>query len=66
MIVAVSRSVPYGGRVPADEQGFHLLLDEQLAKTNDHREPLWTLLVFQRWYEDYIDNATRAETTFCN
>jgi asparagine synthase (glutamine-hydrolysing) len=43
-----------------------LLLDEQLAKTNDHREPLWTLLVFQRWYEDYIDNATRAETTFCH
>jgi asparagine synthase (glutamine-hydrolysing) len=43
-----------------------LLLDEQLAKTNDHREPLWTLLVFQRWYEEYIDKATRAETTFCN
>ena len=42
------------------------LINEQLAKTHDHREPLWTLLVFQRWYEEYIDKATRAETTFCD
>jgi asparagine synthase (glutamine-hydrolysing) len=33
------------------------LIDEQLAKTNDHREALWTLLVFQSWYEEYIGNA---------
>ncbi|HXF74920.1 MAG TPA: asparagine synthase (glutamine-hydrolyzing) [Methylomirabilota bacterium] len=32
------------------------LLDEHLAKRSDHREPLWALLVFQSWYERYIDN----------
>ena len=36
------------------------LIDEQLAKVNDHREPLWTLLVFQSWYEKYVDGAARA------
>ena len=44
--------------------GIKRLIDEQLAKTRDHREPLWTLLVFQSWYEKYIDNAHRAETKF--
>jgi asparagine synthase (glutamine-hydrolysing) len=29
------------------------LIDEQLAKRKDNREPLWTLLVFQMWYEKY-------------
>ena len=42
------------------------LLDEQLTKSSDHREPLWTLLVFQSWYEKYIHNATRPEATFCD
>jgi asparagine synthase (glutamine-hydrolysing) len=36
------------------------LIDEQLARANDHREPLWTLLVFQTWYEKYVDGAARA------
>lgn len=42
------------------------LLDEQLAKTSDHRERLWTLLVFQSWYEKYVDHASRPEATFCD
>jgi asparagine synthase (glutamine-hydrolysing) len=44
--------------------GIKRLIDEQLAKTRDHREALWTLLVFQSWYEKYIDNADRAEAKF--
>lgn len=32
------------------------LIDEQLTKTKDNREPLWTLLVFQTWYEKYMDS----------
>ncbi len=31
------------------------LIDEQLNKTKDNRELLWTLLVFQTWYERYIE-----------
>jgi asparagine synthase (glutamine-hydrolysing) len=37
------------------------LVDEQLAKTKDNREPLWTLLVFQTWYERYMDSQERGE-----
>jgi len=32
------------------------LVDEQLTKTKDNREPLWTLLVFQTWYEKYVES----------
>lgn len=35
------------------------LMDEQFAKRKDHRELLWTLIVFQSWYEEYIDNPNR-------
>ncbi|HEX5606259.1 MAG TPA: asparagine synthase (glutamine-hydrolyzing) [Candidatus Binatia bacterium] len=35
------------------------LMDEQFAKIKDHRELLWTLIVFQSWYEEYIDNPNR-------
>lgn len=38
------------------------LMDEQLAKTKDHRELLWTLIVFQSWYEEYIHNANRPDS----
>jgi asparagine synthase (glutamine-hydrolysing) len=31
------------------------LIDEQLTKRKDNREPLWTLLVFQSWYEKYVE-----------
>jgi asparagine synthase (glutamine-hydrolysing) len=41
------------------------LIDEQLAKSKDHREPLWTLLVFQVWYERYIGSAAPAEVNIC-
>jgi asparagine synthase (glutamine-hydrolysing) len=41
------------------------LIDQQLAKSHDHREPLWTLLVFQVWYERYIDGAAPVEANFC-
>ncbi len=37
------------------------LIDQQLAKSHDHREPLWTLLVFQVWYDKYIDGVGPAE-----
>jgi len=33
----------------------HRLIEEQLAKKKDNREPLWTLLVFQTWHERYIE-----------
>ena len=35
------------------------LVDEQLAKIKDHRELLWTLIVFQSWYGEYIDKPSR-------
>jgi asparagine synthase (glutamine-hydrolysing) len=31
------------------------LVDEQLSKSKDNREPLWTMLVFQTWYEKYVE-----------
>jgi len=33
------------------------LVEEQLAKKKDNREFLWTLLVFQLWYERYVEGA---------
>ena len=36
------------------------LIDEQLTKTRDNREPLWTLLVFQTWYERYVESHERG------
>jgi asparagine synthase (glutamine-hydrolysing) len=33
------------------------LIEEQLSMRNDNRELLWTLLVFQTWYEKYIESA---------
>ena len=36
------------------------LVDEQLAKSKDNREPLWTMLVFQTWYEKYIEGHERG------
>jgi asparagine synthase (glutamine-hydrolysing) len=37
------------------------LIDEQLTKTKDNREPLWTLLVFQTWYEKYMGSQEGGE-----
>lgn len=33
------------------------LIEEQLSKKKDNRELLWTLLVFQVWYERYADRV---------
>jgi asparagine synthase (glutamine-hydrolysing) len=33
------------------------LIEEQLTMKNDNRELLWTLLVFQIWYESFIESA---------
>lgn len=29
-------------------------LDEHMAGTRDHRKPLWTLLMFQLWYDNWL------------
>lgn len=36
------------------------LIEEQLSKKKDNREPLWTLLVFQIWYERYIEGQKHS------
>jgi asparagine synthase (glutamine-hydrolysing) len=41
------------------------LIDEQLSKTKDNREPLWTLLVFQTWYERYMGGQKSIEGKLC-
>jgi asparagine synthase (glutamine-hydrolysing) len=33
------------------------LLDEHFAHRRDHRKLLWTLLIFQLWYESYIERG---------
>jgi len=37
------------------------LLNEQLTMKKDNRELLWTLLVFQTWYERYIESARSVD-----
>lgn len=34
------------------------LLDEHFARQKDNRKELWTLLVFQLWYDKYIEGGT--------
>ena len=41
------------------------LIDDQLSKTKDNREPLWTLLVFQTWYERYMGGQRSIEGKLC-
>ena len=36
------------------------LLSNHLAGTQDNRKPLWTLLVFQMWYDRYIASSPTA------
>jgi len=31
------------------------MIEEHLTRKKDNREMLWTLLVFQTWYERYIE-----------
>lgn len=42
------------------------LIDEQLARKKDNREPLWTLLIFQTWYEKYISGRSLHESRICD
>jgi asparagine synthase (glutamine-hydrolysing) len=42
------------------------LIDEQLARKKDNREPLWTLLIFQAWYEKYISGRSLHESRICD
>ena len=37
------------------------LINEQLTMKKDNRELLWTLLVFQTWYERYIESARSVD-----
>jgi asparagine synthase (glutamine-hydrolysing) len=41
------------------------LIDEQLNKTKDNRELLWTLLVFQSWYERYVERQCETRHPLC-
>ena len=41
------------------------LIDEQLTKRKDNREPLWTLLVFQIWYDAYMKGNSAQEKQAC-
>jgi asparagine synthase (glutamine-hydrolysing) len=40
------------------------LMDEQLSKLKDHRELLWTLIMFQSWYEEYIQKPNRPNRCY--
>lgn len=54
-----------------EEQGiFHYpyvnnLIEEQLTRRKDNREPLWTLLVFQIWFDAYMKGNTAEENKAC-
>jgi asparagine synthase (glutamine-hydrolysing) len=37
------------------------LLEDHMAGRRDNRKPLWTLLVFQQWYDKYIVGAAQAD-----
>jgi asparagine synthase (glutamine-hydrolysing) len=43
-----------------DYSTINRLIEEQLNMKKDNREPLWTLLVFQAWYERYIEGPRRT------
>jgi asparagine synthase (glutamine-hydrolysing) len=51
------------GEARVNRQGFfnhayiQCLLDEHFARRRDHRKLLWTLLIFQLWYESYIERG---------
>ena len=61
----------YLGQERIVQQGiFHYpyvkqLIDEQLTRKKDNREPLWTLLIFQTWYEKYISGRSFRESRIC-
>ena len=39
------------------------LLNNHLAGTRDNRKPLWTLLVFQQWYDKYMTGQPSTSET---
>ena len=36
------------------------LMDDHFAHRRDNRKPLWTMLVFQQWYDHYVRSATAS------
>ena len=40
-----------------DPATLRALLDEHFARQKDNRKLLWTLLVFQLWYDAYVERG---------
>ncbi len=40
-----------------DYSYIHQLLDDHLARRRDNRKLLWTLLMFQLWYQRYVEET---------
>jgi asparagine synthase (glutamine-hydrolysing) len=57
-----SYMLDYLGEERIRRQGFFnypyvkRLIDDHLGKRNDNRKLLWTLLIFQMWYERFFEN----------
>ena len=39
-----------------DSKEVMRLVEQHLAGTNDHRKPIWTLMIFQIWYDQWINH----------
>ena len=46
-----------------DAREVERLIREHLAGKRDHRKQLWTLFVFQLWYDAYVEAPTRQSTS---
>jgi asparagine synthase (glutamine-hydrolysing) len=40
-----------------DPSAVHALLQDHLAGRRDNRKPLWTLFMFERWYENHVSRS---------
>ena len=45
-----------------DYSYIHQLLDDHFARRRDNRKLLWTLLMFQLWYQRYVEETGLRET----
>ncbi len=43
-----------------DEREVRRLVEEHLSGARDHRKPIWTLLVFQIWYDRWFEAGIRS------